>query len=103
MSLAEVLTQAVPSAKALTVITGLAVGAFAGGVGFVLGFGDYADLPLEVSELQAQMIVAETTIRRLENGLSMAHDERHQILCLVRLTATEGTGLTPLEVQERCP
>ena len=103
MSFAEAVAQAVPSAKALTVITGLAVGAFAGGVGFVLGFGDYAGLPLEVSELQAQMVVAETTIRRLENGLAMAHDERHQILCLVRLTATQGTGLTPLEVQERCP
>jgi hypothetical protein len=103
MSFTEILTQAVPSAKALSVITGLSVGAFAAGVGFVLGFGDYANLPLEVSELQAQMIVAEGTIRRLENGLATAHDERHQILCLVRLTATEGRGLTPLEVQERCP
>ena len=58
---------------------------------------------MDVEELQAQMIVADSTIRRLEVGLSTAHDERHQILCLVRLTATEGRGLTPLEVQERCP
>jgi hypothetical protein len=103
MSFTETVVQAVPSAKALGVITGLSIGAFSAGAGFVLGWSDYSDLPMDVEELQAQMVVADSTIRRLEVGLSTAHDERHQILCLVRLTATEGRGLTPLEVQERCP
>ena len=103
MSFGEGVAGVVPSAKALSVLTGLSMGAFAAGAGFVLGWSDYADLPTDVSELQAQMLVADSTMTELKEGLSTAHDERHQILCLVRLTATEGRGLTPLEVQERCP
>ena len=103
MSLTEVVAQAVPSAKALSVVTGLSVTAFLAGAGVVVGWSDYRDLPTDVAELQAQMTVAESTINSLQEGLELAHNERRQILCLVRLTATEGRGLTPLEVQERCP
>ncbi len=103
MNLGDVVTEAVPSAKALSVIVGFAVTAFLAGAGFVLGWSDYSNLPTDVSELQAQMLVADSTMTELKTGLSTAHDERHQILCLVRLTATAGRTLTPLEVQERCP
>ena len=40
MSLTEVVAQAVPSAKALSVVTGLSVTAFLAGAGFVLGWSD---------------------------------------------------------------
>jgi|TARA_R100001594_G_scaffold12687_1_gene27994 hypothetical protein len=103
MSIADVVTQAVPSAKALSVITGFAVTAFLAGAGFVLGWSDYSDLPMDVLELQTEMMVVDSTMAELKEGIQQAHNERHQILCLVRLTATEGKGLTPLEVQERCP
>tara|TARA_R110000824_G_scaffold157971_3_gene331533 strand:- start:2108 stop:2419 length:312 start_codon:yes stop_codon:yes gene_type:complete len=103
MSIADVVTQAVPSAKALSVITGFAVTAFLAGAGFVLGWSDYSDLPMDVLELQTEMMVVDSTMTELKEGIQQAHNERHQILCLVRLTATEGKGLTPLEVQERCP
>ena len=41
MSLTEVVAQAVPSAKAMSVVTGLSVTAFLAGAGFVLGWSDY--------------------------------------------------------------
>lgn len=102
MRLAETLQQVVPSAKAVTVVVTVAAGAFMAGIGAVLNWGQYTDLPADVALLQAQRVAADETIADLADGLEEAATERARILCLVRLTAT-GEVLSPLEVTERCP
>lgn len=102
MKLAEALAQLVPSAKAMGVIFTLAAGAFMAGVGAVLGFGEYADLPEDVAVLQSNAVVDGAAIASLRRDMTSAARERTQILCLVRLTA-EGEPLSPLQVNERCP
>ena len=102
MKFAETLQQVVPSAKAVTVVITLSVGSFLAGVGAILNWSDYTDLPQDVSLLQEQRVVADGTIAELAEGLEDAALERARILCLVRLTAT-GETLSPLEVTERCP
>ena len=72
------------------------------GIGAVLNWGEYTDLPADVSILQEQRISADENIAELAEGLEEAARERARILCLVRLTAT-GEVLSPLEVTERCP
>jgi hypothetical protein len=72
------------------------------GVGAVLNWGEYTDLPQDVAVLQGQRISADENIAELADGLEEAARERARILCLVRLTAT-GETLSPLEVTERCP
>jgi len=100
--LAETLQQVVPSAKAVTVVVTVAAGAFMAGIGAVLNWGQYTDLPADVALLQDQRVAADETIADLADGLEEAATERARILCLVRLTAT-GEVLSPLEVTERCP
>jgi hypothetical protein len=100
MSLAEIVGQAAWSAKSLTVVLSLSAGAFIAGAG-AMGAG-YTSLPDKVATLQAQRVVADSTLRYLSEGLEEAKRERTKILCLVRLTAT-GEVLSPLEVTERCP
>ena len=102
MRLAETLQQVVPSAKAVTVVVTVAAGAFMAGIGAVLNWGQYTDLPQDVALLQDQRVAADETIDDLADGLEEAATERARILCLVRLTAT-GEVLSPLEVTERCP
>lgn len=102
MRLAETLQQVVPSAKAVTVVVTVAAGAFMAGIGAVLNWGQYTDLPADVALLQDQRVAADETIADLADGLEEAATERARILCLVRLTAT-GEVLSPLEVTERCP
>ena len=102
MRLAETLQQVVPSAKAITVVVTVAAGAFMAGIGAVLNWGQYTDLPADVALLQDQRVAADETIADLADGLEEAATERARILCLVRLTAT-GEVLSPLEVTERCP
>ena len=102
MRLAETLQQVVPSAKAVTVVVTVAAGAFLAGLGAVLNWGQYTDLPADVALLQDQRVAADETIADLADGLEEAATERARILCLVRLTAT-GEVLSPLEVTERCP
>ena len=102
MRLAETLQQVVPSAKAVTVVVTVAAGAFMAGIGAVLNWGQYTDLPQDVALLQDQRVAADETIADLADGLEEAATERARILCLVRLTAT-GEVLSPLEVTERCP
>ena len=102
MRLAETLQQLVPSAKAVTVVVTVAAGAFMAGIGAVLNWGQYTDLPADVALLQDQRVAADETIADLADGLEEAATERARILCLVRLTAT-GEVLSPLEVTERCP
>ena len=72
------------------------------GIGAVLNWGQYTDLPADVALLQDQRVAADETIADLADGLEEAATERARILCLVRLTAT-GEVLSPLEVTERCP
>ena len=72
------------------------------GVGAVLNWGQYTDLPQDVALLQDQRVAADESIAELTDGLNEAATERARILCLVRLTAT-GEVLSPLEVTERCP
>jgi hypothetical protein len=100
--IAETLQQVVPSAKAITVVVTVAAGSFMAGIGAVLNWGQYTDLPADVSLLQDQRIAADESIAELTDGLEEAATERARILCLVRLTAT-GEVLSPLEVTERCP
>ena len=102
MRIAETLQQGVPSAKAVTVVVTVAAGAFMAGIGAVLNWGQYTDLPQDVALLQDQRVAADETIADLADGLEEAATERARILCLVRLTAT-GEVLSPLEVTERCP
>ena len=102
MRLAETLQQVVPSAKAVTVVVTVAAGAFMAGIGAVLNWGQFTDLPADVALLQDQRVAADETIADLADGLEEAATERARILCLVRLTAT-GEVLSPLEVTERCP
>ena len=102
MRIAETLQQVVPSAKAITVVVTVAAGAFMAGIGAVLNWGQYTDLPQDVALLQDQRVAADETIADLADGLEEAATERARILCLVRLTAT-GEVLSPLEVTERCP
>lgn len=102
MRIAETLQQVVPSAKAIGVVVTIAGGAFMAGIGAVLNWGEYTDLPADVSILQEQRISADENIAELAEGLEEAARERARILCLVRLTAT-GEVLSPLEVTERCP
>jgi hypothetical protein len=102
MKIAEALQQIVPSAKAVGVVFTIATGAFMAGIGAVLNWGQYTDLPQEVSLLQEQRVSADLSIAELAEGLEEAATERARILCLVRLTAT-GEVLSPLEVTERCP
>ena len=102
MRITETIQQVVPSAKAIGVVITIAAGAFMAGVGAVLNWGEYTDLPAEVSLLQEQRVVADDNIAELAEGLEEAAMERARILCLVRLTAT-GETLSPLEVTERCP
>jgi hypothetical protein len=102
MRVMETLQQVVPSAKAIGVVVTIAAGAFLAGVGAVLNWGEYTDLPADVSLLQEQRVAADGTIAELAEGLEEAALERARILCLVRLTAT-GETLSPLEVTERCP
>ena len=72
------------------------------GIGAVLNWGEWTDLPQDVAQLQQQRISADDNIADLAEGLEEAAMERARILCLVRLTAT-GEVLSPLEVTERCP
>ena len=102
MKLAETIQQIVPSAKAITVVVTIAGGAFLAGVGAVLNWGEYTDLPQDVALLQGQRVAADESITELAEGLEEAALERARILCLVRLTVT-GEVLSPLEVTERCP
>ena len=102
MRMAETIQQIVPSAKAITVVVTIAAGAFMAGVGAVLNWSEYTDLPQEVALLQDQRIAADESITELAEGLEEAAMERARILCLVRLTVT-GEVLSPLEVTERCP
>ena len=102
MNITDVVQAVVPSAKGLTLVTPMTAGAFMAGVGAVLGWGDYSGLPAKVSALEARSIRADSTIQHLTEGLVEAREERQNILCLVRLTAT-GEVLSPLEVTERCP
>jgi len=102
MRISETIQQIVPSAKAITVVFTVAAGAFMAGVGAVLNWGQYTDLPQDVALLQDQRIAADESIAELTDGLTDAANERARILCLVRLTAT-GEVLSPLEVTERCP
>jgi hypothetical protein len=102
MRVAETIQQIVPSAKAIGVVVTVAAGAFMAGVGAVLNYGEWTDLPAEVSLLQEQRISADDNIAELAEGLEEAAMERARILCLVRLTAT-GEVMSPLEVTERCP
>jgi hypothetical protein len=102
MNITDVVQAVVPSAKGLTLVTTMTAGAFMAGVGAVLGWGDYSGLPAKVSALEARSIRADSTIQYLTEGLVEAREERQNILCLVRLTAT-GEVLSPLEVTERCP
>ena len=102
MRFAETIQQIVPSAKAITVVVTVGAGAFMAGVGAVLNWGQYTDLPQDVALLQDQRIAADESIAELTDGLDEAATERARILCLVRLTAT-GEVLSPLEVSERCP
>jgi hypothetical protein len=102
MKLAETIQQVVPSAKAIGVVVTLSVGSFLAGVGAILNWSDYTDLPQDVSQLQGQRVAADQTIAELADGLEDAAMERARILCLVRLTVT-GEVLSPLEVTERCP
>lgn len=102
MRFAETLQQIVPSAKAIGVMVTVAAGAFMAGVGAVLNYGEWTDLPQDVALLQDQRVAADQSIAELGEGLEEAATERARILCLVRLTAT-GEVLSPLEVTERCP
>jgi hypothetical protein len=102
MRVAETIQQVVPTAKAIGVVVTVAAGAFMAGVGAVLNWSEYTDLPAEVSLLQDQRIAADESIAELGEGLEEAATERARILCLVRLTAT-GEVMSPLEVTERCP
>jgi hypothetical protein len=102
MRIAEVLQEVVPSAKAVGVVVTIAAGAFMAGIGAVLNWGEYTDLPQDVAQLQEQRVAADESITELAEGLEEAATERARILCLVRLTAT-GEVLSPLEVTERCP
>ena len=102
MRFAETLQQIVPSAKAIGVMVTVAAGAFMAGVGAVLNYGEWTDLPQDVALLQDQRVAADQSIAELGDGLEEAATERARILCLVRLTAT-GEVLSPLEVTERCP
>jgi hypothetical protein len=102
MRITETIQQVVPSAKAIGVVITIAAGAFMAGVGAVLNWGEYTDLPQDVAVLQEQRISADDNIAELAEGLEEAAMERARILCLVRLTAT-GETLSPLEVTERCP
>ena len=102
MRIAETLQQVVPSAKAIGVVVTIAAGAFMAGIGAVLNWGEWTDLPQDVAQLQQQRISADDNIADLAEGLEEAAMERARILCLVRLTAT-GEVLSPLEVTERCP
>jgi len=102
MRIAEAFQEVVPSAKAVTVVVTIAAGAFMAGVGAVLNWGEYTDLPQEVAQLQEQRVAADQSITELSDGLEEAAMERARILCLVRLTAT-GEVMSPLEVTERCP
>jgi len=102
LRLADTIQQVVPSAKALTVVVTISVGAFMAGMGVVLNWSEYNDLPTDVAILQEQRISADASIVELTEGLEDAAEERGRILCLVRLTAT-GETLSPLEVTERCP
>ena len=102
MRIAATLQQIVPSAKAIGVVVTVATGAFMAGIGAVLNWGEYTDLPQDVAQLQQQRVAAAASIAELGEGLEEAATERARILCLVRLTAT-GEVLSPLEVTERCP
>jgi hypothetical protein len=102
MNITDAMQAVVPSAKGLTVVITMTVGAFMAGMGAVLGWGDYSGLPAKVSALEVRGASADSTIQVLTDGQEEATEERQRILCLVRLTAT-GETLSPLEVTERCP
>ena len=101
-NLSNTIQQIPVSAKAVTVVVTVCAGSFMAGMGMVLNWSEYTDLPAEVSTLQQQRISADVSIVELTEGLEDAAEERARILCLVRLTAT-GETLSPLEVTERCP
>ncbi len=106
VKLAETLAEMVPSAKALGVIVTLAVGAFMAGVGAVLGFGDYADLPEEVAGLHMQADSTEVGLGALrvefDQAVVLAEDDRRRILCIVRLNAT-GVRMLASDLDVACP
>jgi len=101
-NLSNTIQQIPVSAKAVTVVVTVCAGSFMAGMGMVLNWSEYTDLPAEVSTLQQQRVSADQSIVELTEGLEEAAEERARILCLVRLTAT-GETLSPLEVTERCP
>ena len=101
-NLSNTIQQIPVSAKAVTVVVTVCAGSFMAGMGMVLNWSEYTDLPAEVSTLQQQRVAADQSIVELTEGLEDAAEERARILCLVRLTAT-GETLSPLEVTERCP
>ncbi len=106
MKFAETLAEMVPSAKALGVIVTLAVGAFMAGMGAVLGFGEYADLPEEVAGLQVQANRTEVGLEALrvefDEAVVVAEDDRARILCLLEVTAS-GELLLAAQINSRCP
>ena len=97
--MAETLAEMVPSTKALGVIVSLAATAFMAGVGFVLGFGEYARLPEDVITLQVQTDRTDDALATLriefDESVVEAARERGQILC--------EEVLSPVEVNRRCP
>ena len=101
-NLSNTIQQIPVSAKAVTVVVTVCAGSFMAGMGMVLNWSEYTDLPAEVSTLPQQRVAADESIVELTEGLEEAAEERARILCLVRLTAT-GETLSPLEVTERCP
>ena len=100
--LSNTIRQIPVSAKAITIVVTVCAGSFMAGMGMVLNWETYTDLPDAVSTLQQQRVSADESIVELTEGLEEAAEERARILCLVRLTAT-GETLSPLEVTERCP
>ena len=102
----EAVSAVVPGAKALGVIVTLSVGAFMAGVGAVLGFGEYAGLPESVASLEVKEETTSSALATLriefDEAVLEAAADRQNILCLVRLTATQEV-LSPLEVNARCP
>ena len=100
--LSNTIQQIPVSAKAITIVVTVCAGSFMAGMGMVLNWEPYTDLPDAVSTLQQQRVSADESIVELTEGLEEAAEERARILCLVRLTAT-GETLSPLEVTERCP
>tara|TARA_R110000851_G_scaffold235033_1_gene387566 strand:+ start:471 stop:788 length:318 start_codon:yes stop_codon:yes gene_type:complete len=92
----------VPSAKGIAWIITAGAAMFMAGVGATLRTSDYAQLPMEMDDVQVQVSANRTTLEIVQREVEDTQKGLVRIRCLTRLSAT-GQVVDPLEIDLVCP